>query len=175
MVPLISCTQLLPRYIMKASQLLSSQCRRHLASLQPNHAKLVSPSSSLNLIPHDTRPIITTRRNYHASLTPSSDNLLGYSPMAQSTPTSKSTSPDARSSQSSKQGAIWGVDSNTAGGGVWAQTSAKKDKLNELLTELNAEGVVDTGVLGESLPCLFTDRVFHHLFTYVIIPQEWNR
>ena len=58
---------------------------------------------------------------------------------------------------------------------MWAQTSAKKDKLNELLTELNAEGVVDTGVLGESLPCLFTDRVFHHLFTYVIIPQEWNR
>lgn len=142
---------------MKASQLLSSQCRRRLASLQhSNYTILVSPSTSSNLISYDTRPITATRRSYHASLTPSSDNLLGYSPMAQSTPTSKSTSPDAKSSQSTKQGAIWGVDSNTAGGGVWAQTSAKKDKLNELLTELNAEGVVDTGVLGENVPYLLT-------------------
>ena len=62
--------------------------------------------------------------------------------MAQSSPNRKPTE------QSPSQGAIWGVDSNTAGGGVWAQTSAKKDKLNELLTELNGEGV-DTGRLGE--------------------------
>ena len=143
---------------MKASQLLSSQCRRHLASLlHSNYTILVSPSLSLNnLISYDTRPITATRRSYHASPTPSSDNLLGYSPMAQPTPKSKSTSPDAKSSQSPKQGAIWGVDSNTAGGGVWAQTSAKKDKLNELLTELNAEGVVDTGVLGENVPYQLT-------------------
>ena len=45
-----------------------------------------------------------------------------------------------------KSGPSWGVDANTAGGGVWAQTSAKKEKLNELLTELNSEGV-DTGKL----------------------------
>jgi hypothetical protein len=62
--------------------------------------------------------------------------------MAPSTPTNnpKTTTP---------QGAIWGVDSNTQGGGVWSQTSAKKEKLNELLTELNGEGV-DTGVMGKS-------------------------
>lgn len=53
-----------------------------------------------------------------------------------------------KKTQTAAQGAIWGVDSNTAGGGVWAQTSAKKDKLNELLTDLNGEGV-DTGKLGE--------------------------
>lgn len=44
----------------------------------------------------------------------------------------------------SNPGPVWGTDSNTVGGGVWAQTSAKKEKLNELLTELNASGV-DTG------------------------------
>lgn len=32
-----------------------------------------------------------------------------------------------------------GVDSNTAGGGVWAQTSAKRDKLGELKMELDWE------------------------------------
>mmetsp|Transcript_15658 Transcript_15658/g.28433 ORF Transcript_15658/g.28433 Transcript_15658/m.28433 type:complete len:519 (+) Transcript_15658:1-1557(+) len=40
-----------------------------------------------------------------------------------------------------------GTDSNTTGGGVWAQTSAKRDKLNELLTELNTSGV-ETGTKG---------------------------
>ncbi len=50
-----------------------------------------------------------------------------------------------QSAESSRNpGPVWGTDSNTAGGGVWAQTSAKKEKLNELLTELNASGV-DTG------------------------------
>lgn len=44
-------------------------------------------------------------------------------------------------------GPSWGTDSNTAGGGVWAQASAKKEKLNELLTELNANGV-DTATNG---------------------------
>jgi hypothetical protein len=44
----------------------------------------------------------------------------------------------------SNTGPVWGTDSNTAGGGVWAQTSAKKEKLNELLTEFSATGV-DTG------------------------------
>lgn len=50
----------------------------------------------------------------------------------------------AASPPTDNKGPVWGVDSNTAGGGVWAQTSAKKDKLNELLTDLNAEGV-ETG------------------------------
>lgn len=37
----------------------------------------------------------------------------------------------------SKQMPKIGVDSNTAGGGVWAQTSAKRDKLGELKIELD--------------------------------------
>jgi hypothetical protein len=78
-----------------------------------------------------------------------SDNLLGYSPMAQPLPRSSNSSKAATdtSNKTPANGAIWGVDSNTAGGGVWAQTSAKKDKLNELLTDLNGEGI-DTGKLG---------------------------
>lgn len=55
----------------------------------------------------------------------------------------------AESPSRNTPGPMWGTDSNTAGGGVWAQTSAKKEKLNELLTELNASGV-DTGKLRMS-------------------------
>lgn len=60
--------------------------------------------------------------------------------MARPVPTT-SQAAKATSPPPTNQGPVWGTDSNTAGGGVWAQTSAKKDKLNELLTELNAEGV----------------------------------
>jgi len=66
--------------------------------------------------------------------------------MARAVPTTSQQAAAATPTDTSKAPA-WGVDSNTAGGGVWAQTSAKKDKLNELLTELNAEGV-DTGARG---------------------------
>lgn len=71
--------------------------------------------------------------------------------MARSSPNKPTTT---NSDSTNQQGAIWGVDSNTSGGGVWAQTSAKKDKLNELLTELNEEGV-DTGVRGELIALVF--------------------
>lgn len=63
--------------------------------------------------------------------------------MARPVPTTSQASATASPSTNDK-GPVWGVDSNTAGGGVWAQTSAKKDKLNELLTDLNADGI-DTG------------------------------
>ena len=63
--------------------------------------------------------------------------------MARAVPT---TSQQARGDVPAKdnKGAVWGTDSNTAGGGVWAQQSSKREKLSELLTDLNAEGV-DTG------------------------------
>jgi len=41
----------------------------------------------------------------------------------------------------------FGVDSNNSGGGIWEQTSTKKTKLNELLTELTERGI-DTGIKG---------------------------
>ncbi len=64
-----------------------------------------------------------------------SDNLLGYSPMAPNSPNSQNK--NIKSSKESKpQGPIIGVDSNTEGGGVWSQTSAKKNKLSELKMEL---------------------------------------
>ena len=68
-----------------------------------------------------------------------SDNLLGYNPMA--TQQNKSINQNRSKDQGTKkvdndQGPMFGVDSNTAGGGVWAQTSAKRDKLGELKLEL---------------------------------------
>ena len=86
-------------------------------------------------------------RKIHTSHSILSDNLLGHSPMARSFPNNasqtKKSLPTAPLSPGSA-GPSWGVDANTAGGGVWAQNSSKREKLNELLTELNAEGV-DTG------------------------------
>jgi len=76
------------------------------------------------------------KRSIHTTNKTLSDNLLGYSPMARPLPRSSASSSTTGSATNKEGGAIWGVDSNTAGGGVWAQTSAKRDKLNELLTEL---------------------------------------
>ncbi|KAL3807457.1 hypothetical protein ACHAXA_002717 [Cyclostephanos tholiformis] len=84
-------------------------------------------------------------RQFHASPCASSDNLLGYSPMSR--PPVPTTSQQASVLPSSKSGPTWGTDANTAGGGVWAQTSAKREKLAELLTELNSTGV-DTATRG---------------------------
>ena len=96
-------------------------------------------------------------RQYHASPCVSSDNLLGYSPMSRSpVPT---TSQQASAPPTSKPGPTWGTDTNTAGGGVWSQTSAKRDKMAELLTELNSTGV-DTGE---------TCNAFFHLAVYAVI------
>lgn len=96
-------------------------------------------------------------RQYHASPCVSSDNLLGYSPMSRSpVPT---TSQQASAPPTSKPSPTWGTDTNTAGGGVWSQTSAKRDKMAELLTELNSTGV-DTGE---------TCNAFFHLTVYAVI------
>lgn len=63
-----------------------------------------------------------------------SDNLLGHSPMAQPVPRkSEAVSKPLNPGQS---GPSWGVDANTKGGGIWAQTSAKRTKLAELKGEL---------------------------------------
>ena len=85
-------------------------------------------------------------RRMHTSPLILSDNLLGHSPMARRLPTSFQQAA-VESPSRNNPGPVWGVDSNTAGGGVWAQTSAKREKLSELLTELNASGV-DTGTLS---------------------------
>ena len=62
------------------------------------------------------------------------DNLLGHSPMARPDPRPKATFDPANPNKP-----LVGVDSNTAGGGVWAQTSAKRDKLAELKLEIPPE------------------------------------
>ena len=75
---------------------------------------------------------------FHPSKRFMSDNLLGYSPMAPKPQSiSKNTKNNKETTEDSKpQGPIIGVDSNTAGGGVWSQSSAKMNKLSELKLEL---------------------------------------
>ena len=74
-----------------------------------------------------------------------SDNMLGYSPMSQkqvvnNQPITKKT-PEGKETPSSPGavGPSWGVDSSNAGGGEWASSSAKKDKIVELKAELTDE------------------------------------
>ena len=93
----------------------------------------------INVSPSCIEQSIHTRRNFHTTQYIQSDNLLGHSPMARSDP----NKPKPAISPGSA-GPSWGVDANTAGGGVWAQNSSKREKLNELLTELKENGV-DTG------------------------------
>ncbi|KAL7548577.1 hypothetical protein ACHAWF_018871 [Thalassiosira exigua] len=139
----------------EALGLCSCVCRRRRRSM-PGNPWTAGPFShppSLNhgsRSPHNSLTQIEANafisRQFHFSQHNSSDNLLGHSPMARSAPTTSQQAATVSPSPPDK-GPVWGVDSNTAGGGVWAQTSAKRDKLNELLTELNADGV-DTGAKG---------------------------
>ena len=77
-----------------------------------------------------------------------SDNLLGYNPMSNQSSTNKNIkskpstgtgtgAPGTDGDAKKPSGPGIGVDSFTEGGGVWAQTNAKKDKLGELRMELN--------------------------------------
>jgi len=70
-----------------------------------------------------------------------SDNLLGHSPMARSVPTATTTAttttPPTKPKSPGEAGPSWAPDANTTGGGVWAQTSAKRDKMGELKLELD--------------------------------------
>jgi hypothetical protein len=83
-------------------------------------------ANTFALAPSPSFPTISVR-----SFSDKNDNLLGYSPMA----------PAASSSSSSTSGG--GVPSQqdvSMAGGVWAPTSAKRDKLAELKTEMFAAG-----------------------------------
>lgn len=65
---------------------------------------------------------------------PLSDKLIGYSPMAPSTPATTTTTPGAE-----KSSTIPTAKDVTTAGGIWAPTSAKRDKIAELkaaLTEI---------------------------------------
>jgi len=66
--------------------------------------------------------------------------------MARSTPNTPSTTTTSTPT-TPKPISPFGVDSNTTGGGIWEQTSTKKTKLNELLSELTERGI-DTGIKG---------------------------
>ena len=118
--------------------LKTSHSHGHDVSSQP----IITSSRNrtpINTLPSFIEQSIKIRRNVHTTQYAYSDNLLGHSPMARSDPnkTKPAISPGSA-------GPSWGVDANTAGGGVWAQNSSKREKLNELLTELKENGV-DTG------------------------------
>ena len=86
-----------------------------------------------------------------------SSNVLGYSPMANAIPVeSNNTNPGIKK----KRGDFGTVDANTAiTGGVWAQTSAKREKLVELKTELkeNQENLDDAATLIQKLDLELAD------------------
>lgn len=92
--------------------------------------------SKQNILIKDVRNNILNQRRFF------SDNLLGYSPMSRDvvTPNRKKTQQKKKDGEEAPKGPIIGVDSNTAGGGVWAQTSAKRDKIVELKSEMT-EGI----------------------------------
>jgi hypothetical protein len=93
----------------------------HRLSSRTNQAKTVLRSFKLS------------KNAQIGSIRQMSDNLLGHSPMAGTTPANKNLRGDKGKKP---DGPKIGVDSNTEGGGVWAQTSAKRDKLGELKLEL---------------------------------------
>lgn len=84
--------------------------------------------SDLKFVHHkDNHPYMHIRRSF-------SSNVLGYSPMANVPPSSNLSNPSAKGE---KRGEFGTVDAQTAiRGGVWAQTSAKIDKIVELKGEL---------------------------------------
>ena len=90
-----------------------------------------------------------------------SDNLLGYNPMAPNVSIDKNKGKMHK--EDSDQLPKIGVDSNTAGGGVWAQTSAKRDKLGELKMELDWEKgqktLDDVATPEQALDLLLVDAV----------------
>ena len=99
-------------------------------------------------------------RNFHTTQYAYSDNLLGHSPMARSDP----NKPKSSAISPGSAGPSWGTDANTAGGGVWAQNSSKREKLNELLTELKENGV-DTGT------CIYDSCIAHILCIITLLLQ----
>ncbi|KAL7495122.1 hypothetical protein ACHAWT_009251 [Skeletonema menzelii] len=117
-----------------SSRLLMHRCCGR-TPISPSLAALTT-SSSPNHRHHD-------HRQFHNTSIHPSDNLLGHSPMARSTPNTTTNN----NNTVKKPISPFGVDSNTTGGGIWEQTSTKKTKLNELLTELTERGI-DTGSRG---------------------------
>jgi hypothetical protein len=91
-------------------------------------------TSSLPSLPSSSRSSRSSSNKRYFS-----DNFLGYNPMSQHKSISKNpkkSKPTKPSSSEKPYSPGIGVDSNTEGGGVWANTSAKKDKLGELKLEI---------------------------------------
>ena len=86
-------------------------------------SKLASPTC------HTTRPIQVIQRHF-------SDRLLGYSPMAPSLPNQTPTAPKVNEDGTPVARKIPTAQDVTTSGGVWAPTSAKRDKLGELRVAL---------------------------------------
>jgi len=117
--------------------------KRHHSFLSTNTHRRSQLSSSAFLNRQNTR-----QRQDHVSQRNLSDNLPGHSPTARSVPApSQQASPGDTAPTNRNKGPLLGVDAKTGEGGVWAQTSSKREKLQELLTELNAEGA-DTRTRG---------------------------
>ena len=93
----------------------------------------------------------STRRKF-------SDRLLGYSPMSPPTPAPTARSDDGSSSRIKN---IPTAEDVTVSGGVWAPTSAKRDKLGELKTALeeDQETLDDAAKSDELLDLFLADGI----------------
>lgn len=78
---------------------------------------------------HATRPMQVTQRHF-------SDRLLGYSPMSPNLPNQTPTAPRLNEDGTPATRRIPTAQDVTTSGGVWAPTSAKRDKLGELRVAL---------------------------------------
>ena len=115
---------------------LQGQHRRLTRILITRDRSTVSSSRTMTIAPISS---LSSHYDHHSSTLRQhqrcfSDNLLGYSPMSKPNPTATVTlanSDDDKTSSNEKEKRI-PTSQETTAGGVWAPTSAKRDKLAEL-------------------------------------------
>jgi hypothetical protein len=119
----------------------------------------ISKTKSIDLLKHATVCIRTSDQFKNVQVKHFSDSLIGYNPMANRTEIDK----NLKKVDPVKGISPIGVDSNTEGGGVWAQTNAKREKLGELRLELNREKgeltLDDAATLEERKDLLLVDGI----------------
>lgn len=95
----------------------------------------ISKTKSIDLLKHGVLCKKVSNSGKKVQVRYFSDSLIGYNPMAAKVEVDK----NLKKADPIKGISPIGVDSNTEGGGVWAQTNAKREKLGELRLELNRE------------------------------------
>jgi hypothetical protein len=108
----------------------NTRSKKLLLAGNNNNGDLAAHLFGIQQCDHSTRAAAAKNQPHSRWM---STNLLGYSPMAAQV---INTNANVKAKKESPSGPSFGVDSNTAGGGVWAQTSARQSKLADLKLEL---------------------------------------